>query len=248
MGFYVRTGIVEAIGGSGTVLCAYVFLGLLAIAIMQDLARMLRIWPIRGALMAFVEAFVDEEVGIVVGWLYWLAYCCCFAGLTTAIGGLVDSLNVNIRNSVAITFLSVLGPILANLTDIRLFKYIELFFASVKLVMALVFNVTMMSINPEVAHAHQNVLDKREVVFQSTGLAEWLGVICVAVFYTSFSFVGIEVVAVTAMEADFRKHTGRADSSSGLNSTVGPKPDEERALIPPTDDLPVKDPFTNRPC
>lgn len=46
MGFYVRTGQVEAIAGPGTVLLAYLFLGVLAMGIMQDLGRLLQVWPI----------------------------------------------------------------------------------------------------------------------------------------------------------------------------------------------------------
>ena len=71
MGFYVRTGAVEAVGGPSAVLIAYLSLGLLSLAIMQCIATMLRVWPISFALMAFVEAFVDEEVALIVAWLYW---------------------------------------------------------------------------------------------------------------------------------------------------------------------------------
>lgn len=52
MGFFVREGTVEAIGGPGAVIIAAVLNGLVAVAVNQDLARMLQLWPIRSAHVA----------------------------------------------------------------------------------------------------------------------------------------------------------------------------------------------------
>lgn len=71
MGYYVRTGTIHRIGGSSAVIYAYSFLGLLSFMVMHTLATMLRVWPVRNALMSYVEAFVDKEVGMMVGILYW---------------------------------------------------------------------------------------------------------------------------------------------------------------------------------
>lgn len=71
MGFYVRVGVLEHLGGQAAVIYAYGFLGALCLMIMTCLAIMLRIWPIAGAIVVFVERFVDPDIGQSVGVLYW---------------------------------------------------------------------------------------------------------------------------------------------------------------------------------
>lgn len=71
MGFYVRTGTILKLGGQAAVIYAFSFLGILSIMVMQGLATMLRIWPIGGAIIVFVEKFVDEDIGKSVAVLYW---------------------------------------------------------------------------------------------------------------------------------------------------------------------------------
>jgi amino acid permease len=38
---------------------------------MQCIGEMLTLWPISGALVEYVGAFVDEDLGIAVGIAYW---------------------------------------------------------------------------------------------------------------------------------------------------------------------------------
>lgn len=71
VGYYVKTGVILRVGGPGAVVYAYLFLGLLTLMITRNLVIMLRIWPVAGALIVFVEKFVDEEVGKSVAVLYW---------------------------------------------------------------------------------------------------------------------------------------------------------------------------------
>ncbi|RYP60413.1 hypothetical protein DL771_010528 [Monosporascus sp. 5C6A] len=70
-GLYWRGGLILHLGGPLAVLLSYVLLGLLAWAVMQCITEMLCIWPIPGALSAYVSEFVDEELGVAVG----IAYC-----------------------------------------------------------------------------------------------------------------------------------------------------------------------------
>lgn len=71
MGYYVRTGTLLHVGGEGAVIYTYSFLGILAFMVMKGLTTMLRIWPIGGALIVFVEEFVDRDVAKSVAFLYW---------------------------------------------------------------------------------------------------------------------------------------------------------------------------------
>lgn len=71
MGYYVRTGELLHIGGQAAVVYTYAFLGILSLMVMRGLTTMLRIWPIGGALIVFVEEFVDKDVANSVAILYW---------------------------------------------------------------------------------------------------------------------------------------------------------------------------------
>lgn len=134
IGYYIKTGIILRVGGPAAVVYSYVFLGVLTLMVTRNLAVMLRIWPVAGALTVFVESFVDKEVGNAVAIMYWyvlrsasrqlltcgrLSFSFSFAGLTTAIGDMVDFLDVSTGVSVLISILSLVIPIVLNLTDIR---------------------------------------------------------------------------------------------------------------------------------
>jgi amino acid transporter len=71
VGLYVRGGLILRLGGPLAVLLSFSLVGVLAWSVMQCLTEMLCIWPISGALMVFVETFIDKELGITVGVAYW---------------------------------------------------------------------------------------------------------------------------------------------------------------------------------
>ncbi|ETN38955.1 uncharacterized protein HMPREF1541_06997 [Cyphellophora europaea CBS 101466] len=225
MGFYIRTGMVADSGGQGTVLCAYGVLGFLAFAVLQDQARLLHVWPIRGALVAFVEDFVDKELGQTVGILYWLTYCLSFAALTATAAELLDSFEIPHSLTITLSVVSVVVPFLANLTDIRYLKEFEFGCGLLKLVLAVTFNTTMMIINPKVNTVGK---EKRDSVFLQTG-HWWIEDVCVAVFVSAFAFVGIEAIAATATEVDFSRYPSREAASDHVesNSTNSTSTDDD---------------------
>lgn len=169
VGYYIRTGIILRIGGPAAVVYSYVFLGVLTLMVTRNLAVMLRIWPVAGALTVFVENFVDKEVGTAVAIMYWLSFSFSFAGLTTAIGDLVDYLDAGDAGTIIVTILSLVVPIILNLTDIRVgppsyhyiyghlltsqvFRWIEFVFGFVKLTLALCIIIIMNVMNPDGKH------------------------------------------------------------------------------------------------
>lgn len=45
--------------------------GVIVIAVMEGICEFINIWPIPNAMVEFVRSFVDEDLGIAVGILYW---------------------------------------------------------------------------------------------------------------------------------------------------------------------------------
>jgi amino acid permease len=201
MGFFVRAGTVEAIGGSGAVIVASLLLGCVASSVAQDIARMLRLWSIRNAHVSFIRAFVDDETAIIAGWLYFVAHSCCFAVLTATVEDMTAHLWNHDGHSMVVSIPAVLIPVLTNLMPIRYSKKILLVLFFAKFFIAGSLLVIMISINPMVAHSHRNREEKREVVFHHTGPYGIPGALGVAVFALCSEFVGIESIAILAMEA-----------------------------------------------
>ncbi|KAL9096891.1 MAG: hypothetical protein Q9165_000855 [Trypethelium subeluteriae] len=71
VGLYWRGGLILRTGGPLAVILSFFIVGGLACAVMQCIAEFLCIWPISGALGIYVSEFVDEELGIAVGIMYW---------------------------------------------------------------------------------------------------------------------------------------------------------------------------------
>jgi amino acid transporter len=59
------------IAGPGGVLTAFVFIGCVAIFVMEGLSEMVELWPVSNAMVEFVKRFVDKDLAIVVGVAYW---------------------------------------------------------------------------------------------------------------------------------------------------------------------------------
>ena len=50
---------------------AVLVVGIVAIAVMEGICELINIWPIPNAMVEYVRAFVDEDLGVAIGILYW---------------------------------------------------------------------------------------------------------------------------------------------------------------------------------
>ncbi|KAH7307987.1 amino acid permease-domain-containing protein [Stachybotrys elegans] len=230
MGFYVTSGTILRLGGPAAVVYSYGFLGILASMIMQGLEKMLRIWPIEGALVMFVESFVDKEVAMAVAILYWFTNCFTFAALSVVIGTLVRGLNITGSAEITVTVLSILWPILVNLTDIRVFRRIELTLGVLKLSMTLAVIIIMNFINSQIESPSQesppegtSSNEPLHSIFhhRENQIGGWFTSIMTSVLLASFSFIGIEAIAATAQEASPGFVTKSSPSNSHEQSNQG---------------------------
>lgn len=72
-GLYWEGGAILEIGGPVAAVVSFMLIGILSWMVMQCITEMLCIWPVPGALSVYVSTFVDEELGIAVGFAYWSA-------------------------------------------------------------------------------------------------------------------------------------------------------------------------------
>jgi amino acid transporter len=72
-GLYWGGGAILETGGPVAAVVSFLLIGILSWMVMQCITEMLCIWPVPGALSVYVRTFVDEELGIAVGFAYWFA-------------------------------------------------------------------------------------------------------------------------------------------------------------------------------
>lgn len=51
-----------------------VLVGIIATAVMECICEMIVLWSIPNAMVEFVKAFIDEDLGVAVGIMYWLVF------------------------------------------------------------------------------------------------------------------------------------------------------------------------------
>ncbi|KAH6974968.1 amino acid permease-domain-containing protein [Ilyonectria sp. MPI-CAGE-AT-0026] len=177
MGLYVRTGIILNTGGPGAVIYSFAFLGFLTWMVMHCLTTMLRVWPIAGAIVIFIEKFVDKEVAQVVALLYWLTFCFSFAGLTTVIIELGQYYDHDDNPETCRKFkawsgvvcaFSLVVPLACNLLPVQCFRYVERVLGVIKLFIVLIIIITMNIINPTVSEVADIGPDTTYTARQST--------------------------------------------------------------------------------
>lgn len=61
-----------AIAGPAGTLTAFGIVGGIACCVMEGICEMIVLWPISNAMVEFVKAFVDKDLGFVVGLTYWV--------------------------------------------------------------------------------------------------------------------------------------------------------------------------------
>ncbi|THZ04651.1 hypothetical protein D6C95_03205 [Aureobasidium pullulans] len=90
LGIFIRCGETLAIAGPAGTILAFGLVGVVAICVMDGIAEMVELWPISNPLSEFVSAFVDEDLGIVVGFAYWYTYAVNFQSLLGAAASLLN--------------------------------------------------------------------------------------------------------------------------------------------------------------
>ncbi|KAF8533886.1 amino acid permease-domain-containing protein [Trichophaea hybrida] len=171
---------------------------------MEGLSEMIGLWPIPNAMVEFVRAFVDYELGTVVGITYWYTYGAGFHTLVLAVLRLaVGQWGISTPSQIAIHVLCPIGLMMINLLGVNLYGFTEVIGALVKL--AIVFIAFVLSLALVCGDGQATPIFGHFIGMgpkNDPSLAHNAGVaFCIAVPIVAFAFVGIETVAVTAFEA-----------------------------------------------
>ena len=198
-------GIAQTIQMAGpAVLLGYAIAGLMAFFIMRQLGEMVVDEPVAGSFSHFAHRYWNEFAGFVSGWNYWVVYVLVGMAELTAVGIYVQYWWPDFPTwaTAAIFFVAIN---LINLTQVKVYGELEFWFALVK-VIAIVsmigFGAWLLASGNGGPDASVANLWQFGGFFPNgiTGLVMSMAVIM-------FSFGGLELVGITAAEADNPRHS-----------------------------------------
>jgi L-asparagine transporter-like permease len=202
-------GSAEAIQMAGpSILLAYLIGGVAIYIVMRALGEMSVHTPVAGAFSHFAYTHWSERAGFVSGWNYWFNYIAVAMAELSIVGLYVNYWWPTIPTWLSAAFFLVVITAI-NLVSVKAFGEFEFWFAAIKVVaivgmIALGVIVVVCGLNSDAPAMTESV---REGGFFPFGFLSqnadgaWVG-IATALTAVMFSFGGVELVGITAGEAD----------------------------------------------
>lgn len=195
-GLFMGSGI--AIGYAGpSVLVSYAIAGFIAVVMVFSLSEMAVVHPTAGSLGTYAETYISPWAGFVVRYTYWVAQVIAVGGEAVAAGVYMTYWFPDAPVWLwSLGFASVL--LYVNTRAVGNFGSVEYWFAMIKVVAIVLFIVLGIS---EIfglgqpATGFHNLTKLRGGFFPNGFYGTWM-----AVIMGVFSFIGIEVIAVTSAE------------------------------------------------
>ncbi|MEM5429326.1 amino acid permease [Cupriavidus oxalaticus] len=198
-------GIAQTIKMAGpSVLLGYAIAGIVAFFIMRQLGEMVVDEPVAGSFSYFADKYCGHFAGFISGWNYWVLYILVSMAELSAVGIYVQYWWPEIPTWVsALVFFLVINAI--NLSSVKSFGEMEFWFSIIK-VAAIIGMIgfggyLLMSGNagPQASVAN---------LWQHGGFfPNGMGGLVMAMAVIMFSFGGLELVGITAAEADSPEKT-----------------------------------------
>jgi L-asparagine transporter-like permease len=196
-GLFLGSSLAVRIAGPG-VIVSYLIGAVIALLFMGALAEMAVAHPTAGSFGVYAELYVNAWAGFTIRYTYWAAQCIAIGGEATAIAIYCQWWFPNTPKWLWILGFSV-AVVYINARSVASFGSFEYWFAMIKVVAIVVFIAfglaLLAGLGPAPAIGFSN--------FTAHGgflPAGWRGV-WMAMVFVIFSYVGTEVVAVTAGEA-----------------------------------------------
>ncbi|KAI0126146.1 amino acid transporter [Xylariales sp. AK1849] len=224
-GLYWRVGVILELGGPLAVLLSFLLLGQLAWAVMQCITEMLCIWPVPGALSVYVSDFVDEELGIAAGIAYWFTYSVLFAAVIATTAQEIHYWISSPGFDGGVLYLLVpIIMIFINIFGVELYGSIEVATGSIKIILYGIVVILMVVIGASGSsnqQAAQKVWNEPTDASDPSAAQNWAVAFFMCLSTATFAFVGVEVVAASALEARWPTPQEMTRQRSNKPSIIG---------------------------
>jgi amino acid transporter, AAT family len=196
-GLFLGSSLAVHLAGPGVIL-SYAIGAAITLLLMGALSEMAVAHPTAGSFGVYAEIYLNPWAGFTVRYTYWAAQCIAIGGEATAIAIYCQWWFPNTPKWLWI-FVFACALIYINARNVGSFGSFEYWFAMIKVVAIVLFIVfgasLLMGLGPRPAIGFSNLTAHGG--FLATG---WRGV-WMAMVFVIFSYMGTEVVAVTAGEA-----------------------------------------------
>ncbi len=205
--FYGAGGAIEQAGPA--LILAYLVAGLAIFIVMRALGELLVYRPVSGSVSEYAEEFLGVFAGFTSGWTYWAVWTTtCMAEITVAGVYIQHWWPVIPQWVTALTVLVVLFG--ANLISVKVFGEAEFWFSMIKvtaivgmIIIGLIVLLPISGYGPAAGSTPANLWNDHGVFPMGLGPA------LLSLQIVVFAYVGVELVGVTAGEAENPKVTLR---------------------------------------
>lgn len=196
-GLFLGSGLAVKLAGPGVII-AYAFGAVVALLMMGALSEMAVVHPTAGSFGVYAELYISSWAGFSVRYSYWLAQVIAAGSEIVAVAIYCQWWFPNVPGWIWIVAFSV-ALIYVNARAVENFGAFEYWFAMIKVVTIVLFIVLGLSLVFGAGFTPAIGLDNltRHGGFLPNG---WNGV-WLATAFVVFSYIGVEVVAVTSGEA-----------------------------------------------
>ena len=181
---------------------SYLFGGLIIYCVMRALGEIATDYPVAGSFSAYAAALVGPGAGFVTGWTYWFLWIITGMAEITAVGVYCSFWWPELPQWIP-ALAALVCMTLINLTAVKLFGRLESWFSLIKIVTIIVmivlgFGIILFGIGNGGQAAGFSNLYALEGGFMPHGVTG----VMLAMTMVMFSFLGVEMIGVTAGEAD----------------------------------------------
>jgi len=197
-GLFLGSSLAVRMAGPAVIL-SYFIGAIIALLLMGALSEMAVAHPTAGSFGVYAELYLNQWSGFVVRYTYWACQCIAIGGEATAVAIYCHWWFPQVQPWIWIVLFSLLLAGV-NATEVGNFGKFEYWFAMIKVVAITAFIVfgaiVLLGLLPSAPHAGMQNFTLGEGFFANGPAGVWM-----AMCFVIFSYIGTEVVAVTAGEA-----------------------------------------------
>ncbi|KAI8095505.1 amino acid permease/ SLC12A domain-containing protein [Thamnidium elegans] len=195
-GLFLNSGQNIAIAGPAGALISYCVVGIMVYCLMTCLGEMATYMPVSGSFNHYATRFVDPAFGFALGWNYWLSAVTIAAEISAA--ATIINWWKPVLPDPAWSTIFVILILLINLVGVKLFGELEYWFALLKILIVLVFIIIALCVTT--GGLGDQVIGFKYWNDPGAFAGGGLGTLNV-LLSAGFSFMGTEIVGITAAEA-----------------------------------------------
>lgn len=204
-GLFLLSGEAVSLGGAGSAVCSYIFMGIVVYLLMSFLGEMATTLPLSGSFETYASAYVDPALGFALGWNYWLMSIATVTAEIVA-GSIIVSFWLPDANAVCWSLLFLSLIFILNAFSARVYGESEFWFAGIKVFTIIIFIITgvlmIFGIIGGEAPGFSNICMVDNESGKAGPFIGGMSSFLTVLFIAGWSFAGTELIGITAGESE----------------------------------------------